>query len=194
MRRRPDLLPELYKPIYMDRRGEVPAGKQPWFGMPLFSWHRGLFTGYSPIRQYIDSLARFPDAPRMSNAQREALDVYYGICEEERFCLKLHFEPGDIQFLQNHVVFHSRTEYVDGPSGNGWPKRHLMRMWLSLPDGRLLPPHMAEKWINIEVGTRRARRADRQGTGHPARPVHARLRLAQHVCQHAGRRQDVRSV
>ena len=155
MRRRPDLLPELYKPIYMDRRGEVPAGKQPWFGMPLFSWHRGLFTGYSPIRQYIDSLARFPDAPRMSNAQREALDVYYGICEEERFCLKLHFEPGDIQFLQNHVVFHSRTEYVDGPSVDGWPKRHLMRMWLSLPDGRLLPPHMAEKWINIEVGTRR---------------------------------------
>src|SRR5215216_711967 len=130
-RRLPDLLPELYKPIYMDRRGEVPAGKQPWFGMPLFSWHRGLFTGYSPIRQYIESLARFPDAPRLSNAQREALDVYYGICEEERFCLKLHFEPGDIQFLQNHVVFHSRTEYVDGPSGDGWPKRHLMRMWLS---------------------------------------------------------------
>ena len=53
--------------------------------MPLFSWHRGLFTGYSPIRQYIDSLARFPDAPRTSNAQREALDVYYGIGEEERF-------------------------------------------------------------------------------------------------------------
>ena len=44
---------------------------------------------------------------------------------------------------------------MDGPSVDGWPKRHLMRMWLSLPDGRLLPPEMAEKWINIEVGTRR---------------------------------------
>jgi hypothetical protein len=30
-----------------------------------------------------------------------------------------------------------------------------MRIWLSLPDGRLLPPVLAEKWINIEVGTRR---------------------------------------
>lgn len=151
MRRRPDLLPELYKPIYMDRRGEVPPGKQPWFGMPLFSWQGGRFTGYSPVRQYIDSLARFPDAPRMSNAQSEALDLYYGICDE--LCLKLHFEPGDIQFLQNHVVFHSRTAYVDRPQPA--PPRHLMRIWLSLPDGRRLPASLAEKWINIEVGTRR---------------------------------------
>ena len=151
MRRRPDLLPELYKPIYMDRRGEVPPGKQPWFGMPLFSWHDGRFTGYSPVRQYIDSLARFPDAPRMSNAQREALDLYYEICDA--LCLRLHFEPGDIQFLQNHVVFHSRTAYVDAPPPA--PRRQLMRIWLSLPDGRRLPPALAEKWINIEVGTRR---------------------------------------
>jgi hypothetical protein len=151
MRRRPDLLPELYRPIHMDRRGEVPAGKQPWFGMPLFTWHRGQFNGYSPILQYIDSLARFPEAPRMSNAQHEALDVYYAICDE--LCLRLHFEPGDIQFLQNHVVFHSRTAYVDAPDPA--PRRHLMRIWLSLPDGRELPPAFAEKWINIARGTRR---------------------------------------
>jgi hypothetical protein len=150
MRRRADLLPELYQPIYMDRRGEVPPGKLPWFGMPLFMRHRDLFTGYSPVRQYIESLARFPDAPRMPDAQREALDLYYRICDEDAFCLRLHFEPGDIQFLHNHVVFHSRTAYVDGPT-----RRHLMRIWLSLPDGRELPPALAEKWINIAVGTRR---------------------------------------
>ena len=69
------------------------------------------------------------DASRMSNAQSEALDAYCAICEEERFCMKLHFEPGDIHFLQNHVVFHSRTEYVDGPG----QKRHLMRIWLCCP-------------------------------------------------------------
>lgn len=109
----------------------------------------------------------------MSNVQREALDVYYGICEEERFCLKLHFEPGDIQFLQNHVVFHSRTEYVDGPG----PKRHLMRMWLSLPDGRLL----RRTWRRSGSTSRSAPGAAAcrpTGAGRPARPVHARLRLA----------------
>jgi hypothetical protein len=153
MRRRPDLLPELYEPVYMDRRGEVPPGKQPWFGVPLFNWHRGVFTGYSPVRQYIESLSRFPDAPRMSDAQREALDLYYSICEEDGFCLRLQFERGDIQFLHNHVIFHSRTAYVDWPEPER--RRHLMRMWLSLPDGRALAPALAEKWINIEVGTRR---------------------------------------
>ncbi|MEQ8816141.1 MAG: TauD/TfdA family dioxygenase [Thalassobaculum sp.] len=153
MRRRPDLLPELYRPVYMDRRGEVPAGKLPWFGVPLFNWHRGQFTGYSPVRQYIESLARFPEAPRMSNAQREALDLYYAICEEDAFCLRLQFERGDIQFLQNHVIFHSRTAYEDWPEPER--RRHLMRLWLSLPDGRTLAPALAEKWINIEVGTRR---------------------------------------
>ncbi len=48
------------------------ASKKPWFGMPLFSWHRGQFTGYSPIRPYIESMTHLPDAPRMSNAQSEA--------------------------------------------------------------------------------------------------------------------------
>lgn len=153
MKRRPDLLPELYKPIYMDRRGEVPPGKLPWFGMPLFTWHRGGLNGYAPVRQYIESLSRFPDAPRMSNAQAEALDLFYAICEEDAFCLRLHFEPGDIQFLQNHVIFHSRTGYVDGP--DPVRKRHLMRIWMSLPDGRELPASYAEKWINIALGTRR---------------------------------------
>ena len=150
LERRPDLLERLYQPMPVDRRGEVPLGKRPWFGMPLFSWQRGLFNGYSPVRQYIESLARFPDAPRMSEAQREALALYYGICEEDPFCLRLQFEPGDIQFLHNHVVFHSRTAYVDGPV-----RRHLIRIWLSLPDGRELPDAMAEKWINIELGSRR---------------------------------------
>ena len=151
MRRSPELLAELYKPIYMDRRGEVPPGKHPWFGMPLFTWHRGGLNGYAPVLQYIESLSRFPEAPRMSNAQKAALDLFYRLCDD--MCLRLHFEPGDIQFLQNHVVFHSRTAYVDGPDPS--PRRHLMRIWLSLPDGRALPPSYAEKWINIERGTKR---------------------------------------
>jgi hypothetical protein len=147
MRRRPDLLRELYKPIYIDRRGEIPPGRHPWYSVPIFSWHDERFTGHSPVLQYVDSLARFPDAPRMSNAQREALDFYYRLCDE--LCLRLAFEPGDIQFLENHMIFHSRTAYIDPPQG---PRRHLMRIWMSLPDGRRLPATLADKWINIGLG------------------------------------------
>jgi alpha-ketoglutarate-dependent taurine dioxygenase len=67
-------------------------------------------------------------------ATNEALDVFYALCADPRFCLKIPFRPGDIQYLQNHVVFHGRTAYQDHPPPR--PKRHLMRIWLSAADGR----------------------------------------------------------
>ncbi|NQV80822.1 MAG: TauD/TfdA family dioxygenase, partial [Alphaproteobacteria bacterium] len=43
-KRRPDLARELFFPFYIDRRGEVPVGKQPWYRLPVFSWFQGLLT------------------------------------------------------------------------------------------------------------------------------------------------------
>lgn len=153
MRTRPDLCAALYGPIPMDRRGEVPAGGQGWYEMPLFHWHRGSFTGFAPVRQYVESVQRFPEAPKVTPLLAEALDVFYRLCDDPRFCLKIPFQPGDIQYLHNHVVFHARTAYVDHPPPK--PKRHLMRLWLSAPDGRELPPALLAKWPAIERGKRR---------------------------------------
>jgi len=36
LKRRPDLVQELFRPIHRDRRGEVPEGKDPWWIMPIF--------------------------------------------------------------------------------------------------------------------------------------------------------------
>lgn len=50
-------------------------------------------------------------------------------------------DPGDIQLLANTHVFHARTAYKDYPPGSvderGRPRvrRHLMRLWLSVPEG-----------------------------------------------------------
>lgn len=48
--------------------------------------------------------------------------------------LSLHMvlEVGDIQFLSNTHVLHARTAYVDHPPPR--PRRHLMRLWLSVPE------------------------------------------------------------
>ena len=56
-------------------------------------------------------------------------------------------EVGDIQFLSNVHVLHSRTEYKDcAPPA---ARRHLMRLWLATPEeegGWKLPFHdSAEK-------------------------------------------------
>jgi len=61
------------------------------------------------------------------------------------------FEPGDLQYLSNTLVFHSRTSYEDWPAPAA--KRHLMRIWLSLPDGPELPDCFLQRWRTIERGT-----------------------------------------
>lgn len=153
MRTRPDLCAVLYEPIPMDRRGEVPAGGNGWYAMPLFHWHKETFTGFAPVRQYVESVHRFPEAPKVTALLSEALDVFYALCADPRFCLKIPFQPGDIQYLQNHVVFHGRTAYQDHPAPK--LKRHLMRIWLSASDGRELPPALLAKWPVIARGARR---------------------------------------
>ena len=150
MRTRPDLCAALYGPIPMDRRGEVPTGGKGWYEMPLFNWHRESFTGFAPVRLYVESVSRFPDAPPLTPMLSEALDLFYKLCADPRFCLMIPFRPGDIQYIHNHVVFHARTAYVDHPPPA--LKRHLMRLWLSAADGRELPQALLAKWPVVERG------------------------------------------
>ena len=46
--------------------------------------------------------------------------------------LDMEFQPGDIQFLNNRVIFHARTDYRDDPDPE--LKRLLLRIWLMMPD------------------------------------------------------------
>lgn len=48
------------------------------------------------------------------------------------------FEPGDIQFLNNHITFHGRTEFEDGDTEE--TTRHLIRLWLAPTNSRQLHP------------------------------------------------------
>lgn len=151
LRLRPDLCHALYEPVLFDRRGEIPEGKMPWIRMPVFSWANGVFNAYAPLPNYVESAKRFTDAPQMTALQVEAFDYYLKLCGDPTFAVHIPFEQGDFQFVHNHVVLHARTAFEDWPEAS--KKRHLMRMWLSMPDGRELPLSLAERWINIERGT-----------------------------------------
>lgn len=151
LRQRPDLCHALYEPILFDRRGEIPEGKKPWIQMPIFSWTNGVFNAYGPLPNYVESAKRFDDAPQMTPLQAEAFAYYLKVCSDPTFMVHIPFEQGDFQFVHNHVVLHARTSYEDWPEAE--KKRHLMRIWLSMPDGRELPQSLAERWINIERGT-----------------------------------------
>lgn len=150
--RRPDLARELFFPFYIDRRGEVPVGKDPWYRMPVFSWHDGVLTTHF-TRPYTDSAQRFPEVPRLTDAQVEALDLFQELCEDPDLHLKMDFEPGDMQFLQNYQILHDRTAFRDWP-GEPDRRRHLLRLWLCAPRGRELPPWYLDRQESIEIGDR----------------------------------------
>lgn len=150
-RQRPDLIAEMFKPVATDRRGEVPAGQRPFFEIPVLNWHQGLLTGLYQ-RQYVNSAQRFPDAPRLTEKQVEALDFFDSLANDPTLHLSMQLEPGDIQFVYNHSLLHDRTAFVDWSETN--KKRHLLRLWLSLPGDRPLPDCFRQRYGTIEIGNR----------------------------------------
>ena len=150
--RRPDLVPALFAPFPTDRRGEVPEGMKPWFDIPVYHWHAGRLTCIY-VRQYIESAQRlFPEAARLTPAQREAMDVLDGLANDPSIHLSMAFRPGDIQLLHNHQILHSRNDFEN------WPEperhRHLLRLWLAPPEARPLPEIFAPRYGSVVPGER----------------------------------------
>jgi hypothetical protein len=149
--RRPDLLERLYRPFPVDRRGEVPEGKAPFYEAPVFNEYAGKVSVlYS--RLHIGSSQRFPEARRLTAEDIEALDMLADVAGDPELRLDMNFMPGDIQFLHNHTILHARTGYEDWPEAER--KRHLLRLWLSPPNARPLPPVFAECYGDITIGNR----------------------------------------
>jgi Taurine catabolism dioxygenase TauD, TfdA family len=149
--RRPDLLERLYQAFPVDRRGEVPEGKAPFYEAPVFNEYAGtLSVLYS--RLHIGSSQRFPEARRLTAEDVEALDMLADLAGDPELRLDMTFMPGDIQFLHNHTILHARTAYEDWPETER--KRHLLRLWLSPPNARPLPPVFAECYGDITIGDR----------------------------------------
>ena len=127
-RRRPDLLKLLFQPVATDRRGEVPEGQKPYFQIPTFNWHKGFLTAIYQ-RQYINSAQRFADAPRLTPAHVEALDLFDSLANDPKLHMFMEFKPGDVQLVHNHTMLHDRTGFVDWPEPER--RRHLLRLWLA---------------------------------------------------------------
>ena len=127
VRSRPDLVKILSQPFYADRRGEESADQKPYYVTPIFIWHKGrMFNRFN--RTFIDSAQRFDEVPRLTQLQIEALDAVATLCRDPAFRLDIKLERGDMQFVNNYCVLHSRTAYEDHAEES--KKRHLLRLWL----------------------------------------------------------------
>ena len=135
--RRPDLLEVLYQPFAWDRNGEESAGESPFFSLPPFHDVDGVPRVFY-IGWYIRDAQRHPDAPRLTSAQREAMDLIESIANDPTFHVEMDFEPGDIQLLNNARILHAREAFTDDIEPD--QRRHLLRLWLRAPEFAGLEP------------------------------------------------------
>ncbi|HWN68181.1 MAG TPA: TauD/TfdA family dioxygenase [Haliangium sp.] len=128
LRRRPDLTPRLFEPFYWDLAGEHPPGAKPYMTLPICQLVNGrLRTFY--IGWYIRNAQQYPEVPRLTQEQDEVLQLIEEIANDPEFRLDMDFEPGDMQFLKNSTILHSRTAYEDFDEPDR--QRHLLRLWLT---------------------------------------------------------------
>ncbi len=134
LKRAPDLLEALFQDYPRSRFGEEVQDASAHYLLPVFATEASKFaTHYS--RTYVEAAQTNPKVPRLTQAQNEAMDLLADLAAE--LCLEMTLEPGDIQLLNNHVIYHARTPYEDHEEADR--KRLLLRLWLAMPNSRALP-------------------------------------------------------
>lgn len=152
LRERPDLLEELYKPLNIDWRGEEKEGEQPWYSAPVFGVASEKISSRVSSKQYYQSVTRYGEELGLSAAQLEAVELVQEIANRPELRLTMDFRDGDMQFLNNHVILHSRESFEDFPEPH--LKRHLLRLWIESSKNRQrpLPPGMEERRWYVRQG------------------------------------------
>jgi hypothetical protein len=123
--RRPDCVARLHRPFWFDRQREFHVGEAPVFSAPVFSGGAELHARFS-AHQIRGGYALKDEAldPEGATAMRELLDLF----EDETLSADFDLEPGQMQFVDNRVLGHSRTAFEDFAEPER--RRHLVRLWL----------------------------------------------------------------
>ncbi len=150
LERRPDLCAALHETVWRSRFGEEDEGDTMGYALPVWGVRDGKFTSHYS-RTFVEAGQRRPETPRVSVEQWEALDMLSNLADELSF--EMSFAPGDIQFVNNHVIYHARTAFEDDAvSGHD---RLLLRLWMAMPNSGALPVDHEVLWGNIDAGARR---------------------------------------
>ena len=150
---RPDLMESLKRGFYYSRRAQAPdaVGRDLYTEMRIEVFKEG---GNGMECYYLPASFRAAaqDGAPFSETDAEAFAFMNQVCNRPENWLDMEFQEGDIQFLNNRTVLHARTDYQEHEDPAR--KRHLLRLWLMMPN-----------WPKRPMTMRSDREDDRGGGG-----------------------------
>jgi hypothetical protein len=121
----PECLPRLYRPFWFDRQREFHEGEPPVFAAPVFAAGDELHARFS-AHQIRGGYAL--KGEELDEEGAAAVAALLQLFDDEALSADFDLEPGQLQFVDNRVLGHARTGFVDFPEPER--RRHLVRLWL----------------------------------------------------------------
>ena len=146
----PEYLEVLARGFPHDLRGEGAkrAADEITPPIPVYSYYAGKLS--CCLNSKSSTTAREQQGEPLTRFERDAIQCVENYVEDPELCLTMDFRPGDIQFLNNYVILHTRTAFQDGREPD--QRRLLLRLWLNLCEGRPLAPGMGDRFNNGSRG------------------------------------------
>jgi hypothetical protein len=148
--RRPELIAVLQGPWYHSYQGAQAPGQPPFYMCPILGSDPVHFAVRSNRKNIVAAQRDFPEVPRLTPLQLEALDLMDELMASPELCFSMWLERGDMQLLNNYVTLHSRTDFEDHEERD--LKRHLFRLWLAVPTSQPLPPEWQTYFGDVRAG------------------------------------------
>jgi len=143
VRRRPDLAAVMYEPWWFDRkRGDGPDS---FAQCPVYAVNATgrLFAFYGP--DLYRTAQRGEGIPKLSGEQLQAMELIGELNSSPDYHLNMYFRAGQIQFINNYTVMHSRSAYEDFPDPA--LRRDLIRLWLTVDRDLHIPEIFADRGL-----------------------------------------------
>jgi hypothetical protein len=139
-RERPELMPTLYagSPRWVYEKVHVSA-----YAVPIFCNVDGRVScSFFGVEDSAEKVGKTLPAELEA-----AIDYFKVVAEREDMCLSFMLEPGEMMLWNNFTCLHARTEFKNSAER----QRHLLRLWMDVPDGRSVPE--AFGWLAREYST-----------------------------------------
>jgi Taurine catabolism dioxygenase TauD, TfdA family len=136
----PESLARLYRGYVRHRRGEEKPGDLPYTPhlVPVFSNTDGQVSARY-VRTYVEAGEAAAGRP-MDEFDLAVLDRFEEISKRPELMLEFTLQPGEIYFINNYTILHARTAFADFDEEDR--RRHLLRLWLEVPQMRSVHPHI----------------------------------------------------